>query len=57
MPDSKQKSRGGAEVVVYSCSWLTRELTVVVGASGILLVWAERRAGGGAGAEAGVAQG
>lgn len=36
---------------------LTSELAVVVGASGVLLVRAERRAGGGAGAEAGVAQG
>lgn len=38
-------------------SRLTSELTVVVGAGGVLLVGAERRAGGGAGAEAGVAQG
>lgn len=38
-------------------SQLTGELTVVVGAGGVLLVGAERRAGGGAGAEAGVAQG
>lgn len=36
---------------------LTCELTVVVGAGRVLLVGAERRAGGRAGAEAGVAQG
>lgn len=36
---------------------LTCELTVVVGAGRVLLVGAERRAGRGAGAEAGVAQG
>lgn len=35
----------------------TCELTVVVGARRVLLVGAERRAGRGAGAEAGVAQG
>lgn len=43
--------------MVSSCSWLTGEPTVVVGAGRVLLVRAERRAGGGAGAEAGVAQG
>lgn len=40
-----------------SVSSLTCELTVVVGACRVLLVGAERRAGGGASAEAGVAQG
>lgn len=54
-------------MIILFCNWktegkghlmvLTCELTVVVGTCRVLLVGAERRAGGGTGAEAGVAEG
>lgn len=49
---------GNVAFVWLKCTeHLTCEVTVVVGASRVLLVRAERWAGRGAGAEAGVAQG